>query len=59
MEAGGPSEYGTLKKVRLVRTVNGVQKSQVMNVQDTLVSQGTKPFYVRDGDVIYVPQTVF
>jgi protein involved in polysaccharide export with SLBB domain len=59
MEAGGPSEFGTLKHVRLVRTVNGVQKSQVMNVQDTLVSQGTKPFYVRDGDVIYVPQTPF
>jgi len=59
MEAGGPSAFGTLKHVRLVRTVNGVQKSQVMNVQDTLVSQGTKPFYVRDGDVIYVPQTTF
>ena len=59
MEAGGPSEFGTLKHVRLVRTVNGLQKSQVMNVQDTLVSQGTKPFYVRDGDVIYVPQTTF
>src|SRR6059058_2747777 len=59
MEAGGPSEFGTLKHVRLVRTVNGLQKSQVMNVQETLVSQGTKPFYVRDGDVIYVPQTTF
>ena len=59
MEAGGPSAFGTLKHVRLVRTVNGVQKSQVMNVQETLVSQGTKPFYVRDGDVIYVPQTTF
>ena len=59
MEAGGPSEFGTLKHVRLVRTVNGVQKSQVMNVQDTLIGQGTKPFYVRDGDVIYVPQTTF
>src|SRR5438034_6367752 len=59
MEAGGPSEFGTLKHVRLVRTVNGVQKSQVMNVNETLVSQGTKPFYVRDGDVIYVPQTTF
>jgi polysaccharide export outer membrane protein len=59
MEAGGPSEFGTLKHVRLVRTVNGVQKSQVMNVHDTLVNQGTKPFYVRDGDVIYVPQTTF
>lgn len=59
MEAGGPSEFGTLKHVRLVRTVNGVQKSQVMNVHDTLVNQGTKPFYVRDGDVIYVPQSPF
>jgi len=59
MQAGGPSEFGTLKHVRLVRTVNGVQKSQVMNVHDTLVGQGTKPFYVRDGDVIYVPQTMF
>jgi polysaccharide export outer membrane protein len=59
MEVGGPSEFGTLKHVRLVRTVNGVQKSQVMNVQDTLIGQGTKPFYVRDGDVIYVPQTAF
>jgi len=59
MEAGGPSEFGTLKHVRLVRTVNGVQKSQVMNVNDTLVRQGTKPFYVRDGDVIYISQTAF
>jgi protein involved in polysaccharide export with SLBB domain len=59
MQAGGPSEFGTLKKVRLVRTVNGVQKSQIMNIHDTLVGQGTKPFYVRDGDVIYVPQTPF
>ena len=59
MEAGGPSEFGTLKHVRLVRTVNGVQKSQVMNVHDTLVNQGTKPFYVRDGDVLYIPQSPF
>ncbi len=59
MEAGGPSEYGTLRHVRLIRTVKGVQKSQVMNVRETLVGQGTKPFYVRDGDVIYVSQTTF
>jgi polysaccharide export outer membrane protein len=59
MEAGGPTDFGTLKHVRLIRTVNGVQKSQVMNINDTLIGQGTKPFYVRDGDVIYVPQTTF
>src|SRR5438105_6157198 len=56
MQAGGPSEFGTLKHVRLVRTVNGVQKSQVMNVHDTLLGQGTHPCYVRHGDVIYVRQ---
>jgi protein involved in polysaccharide export with SLBB domain len=44
MEAGGPSEFGTLKHVRLVRTVNGVQKSQVMNVQDTLIEPGDETF---------------
>ena len=59
MDAGGPSEFGTLKHVRLVRTVNGVTRSQVMNVREALVGQGTKPFYVRDGDVIWVPQTTF
>jgi protein involved in polysaccharide export with SLBB domain len=57
MEAGGPSEYGTLRRVRLIRTVNGVQKSQVMDLHD--ISKEAKPFYVRDNDVIYVPQSTF
>ena len=34
MEAGGPSEFGTLKRVRLMRVVNGVQKSQVMDLHE-------------------------
>src|SRR5438874_13636144 len=34
MEAGGPSEYGTLRRVRLIRTVNGIHKSQVMDLHD-------------------------
>src|SRR5438105_13746204 len=59
MDAGGPSEFGTMNNVRLVSTVNGVTRSQVMNVREALVGQGTKPFYVRDGDVIWVPQTTF
>src|SRR5881275_2133570 len=32
MEAGGPSPYGNLGHVRLVRTVNGVTKSQVFDL---------------------------
>jgi polysaccharide biosynthesis/export protein len=57
MEAGGPSEFGTLKSVRLMRVVNGVYKSQVMDLHD--LSKEVKPFYVRDNDVIYVSQSTF
>ena len=57
MEAGGPSEFGTLKRIRLMRVVNGVYKSQVMDLHD--LSKEVKPFYVRDNDVIYVPQSAF
>jgi polysaccharide biosynthesis/export protein len=57
MEAGGPNAYGTLKRVRLMRVVNGVYKSQLMDLHD--LSKEVKPFYVRDNDVIYVPQSTF
>ena len=59
MEAGGPSPYGNLGHVRLVRTVNGVTKSQVFDLHRMLRGEETKPFYVRDGDVIFVPQSTF
>jgi polysaccharide export outer membrane protein len=57
MESGGPSEYGTMRRVRLIRTVNGIQKSQVMDLHD--IGKETKPFYVRDNDIIFVPQSTF
>jgi polysaccharide biosynthesis/export protein len=59
MEAGGISPFGTLKKVRLVRTLNGQQQSQVLNLTPTLAGKTTEAYYIRDGDVIYVPQTAF
>ncbi|PYL04236.1 MAG: hypothetical protein DME32_02290 [Verrucomicrobia bacterium] len=57
MEGVGPSQFGTLKRVRLMRIVNGVQKSQVMGLYD--FSKEMKPFYVRDQDTIYVSQSTF
>jgi len=57
MEAGGPSEFGTLRRVRLMRVVNGVYKSQTMDLHD--LSKEVRPFYVRDNDVVYVPQSTF
>jgi len=59
MEAGGPTAFGNIGHVRLIRTVNGVQKSQVLDLHRTLKGEETKPFYVRDQDVVYVPQSTF
>jgi polysaccharide biosynthesis/export protein len=60
MEAGGVSEYGSLKRVQLIRIVNGQQHAQVLDLRPITESgQTTRPFYVRDGDVIYVPSSPF
>ena len=59
MEAGGASEYGTLSKVRLIRTVRGEQHTQVLNLKSAMTGQTTKVYYVKDGDVIYVTQRIF
>jgi polysaccharide export outer membrane protein len=59
MQAGGATAFGNMKAVRLIRTVKGVQQSQVLNLTPVLRGEPSTPFYVRDGDVIYVPQTMF
>jgi polysaccharide biosynthesis/export protein len=59
MQAGGVTPFGNMKAVRLIRTVNGVQQSQVLDLTPILRGQPSQPFYVRDGDVIFVPQTLF
>ena len=59
MQAGGTTQYGTLKKVRLVRVVNGEQQSQVMNLTGTLKGRSSQVVYVKDGDVIFVPESAF
>lgn len=59
MESGGATEFGNLSRVRLVRTIHGVQQSQVMDLRPTLRGHATRAFYVRDGDIIYVPQSMF
>lgn len=59
MEAGGVSEFGTLKNVHLVRLINGQQQTQVLDLRPVTSGQSTKPYYVRDGDVIFVPRSMF
>jgi len=59
MEAGGVSEYGNLGKVRLIRTENGKQHSRVLNLKPSISQTVANVDYVKDGDVIYVPQSLF
>ena len=59
MEAGGASEFGTLKNVHLVRLINGQQRTEVLDLRPVMSGATTKPYYVRDGDVVVVQRTLF
>ena len=59
MEAGGLNEYGSFKNVHVIRIVGGRQHTQILDLRSTLRGEATQPFYVKDGDVIYVPQNPF
>ena len=59
MEAGGVNEFGSLRRVHLIRIINGRQHTQILDLSALMRGQPIKPFYVRDGDVIFVPQGPF
>jgi polysaccharide export outer membrane protein len=59
MEAGGINQFGNLRKVHLIRTTNGVQRTQVLDLKPALLGATTKAFYVKNGDIVQVPQTAF
>ena len=62
-EAGGMTMFGSLKKVRLVRLEKGQQRVHILDLRSamkgTIKPPVTGPFYVRDGDIISVPQSAF
>jgi polysaccharide export outer membrane protein len=59
MEAGGVNEFGTLRNVHVVRVINGLQKTEILDLRPITSGQPTKPYYVRDQDVIIVQKTMF
>ena len=59
MEAGGANEYGNIAKVRLTRTMVGEQHTEILDLRSAMRWERTGASYVRDGDVIYVPQRLF
>jgi polysaccharide biosynthesis/export protein len=59
MEAGGVNEFGNMRNVHLIRTANGQQTTQILDLRTTLDGTVTRAVYVRNGDVIYVPESIF
>lgn len=58
-QAGGINQFGNPRRVQVIRLVNGQERTQILNLKPTLVGKTTRPFYVRDGDIISVPQSPF
>jgi polysaccharide biosynthesis/export protein len=59
MEAGGPSDYGSLNNIHLTRIINGEQHTETINLRPTVRGEPTLPKYVQDGDVIYISRSWF
>jgi len=59
MDAGGVSDYGSLRNIHLTRVINGEQRTETINLRPTVHGETTKPEYVQDGDVIYISRSWF
>jgi polysaccharide export outer membrane protein len=59
MEAGGPNQYGNVGSVRLIRTTNGVHRTQIVDLRPAMAGQPTNAMYVKNGDIIKVPESPF
>jgi polysaccharide export outer membrane protein len=59
MEAGGVSDYGSLSNIHLTRVINGVQRTETINLRPNIRGKPTQPKYVQDGDVIYISRSLF
>jgi polysaccharide biosynthesis/export protein len=56
MEAGGFTAYGDPKSVSVIRQVNGIQHTQIVDLSKVLRGVPSRVMYVSAGDVIYVRQ---
>jgi len=59
MQAGGVSDYGSLSNIHLTRIINGVQRTETINLRPSIRGTPIYPEYVQDGDVIYISRSLF
>lgn len=58
MEAGGFTPDANLRKVSLIRIVNGEHETAIFDLRPVIRGEPTRAVYVSGGDVIYVPQKI-
>ena len=59
MQAGGVSDYGSASNIHLTRIIDGVQRTETINLRPSIRGKPTQPKYVQDGDVIYISRSLF
>jgi polysaccharide export outer membrane protein len=59
MQAGGVSDYGSASNIHLTRIINGVQRTERINLRPSIHGEPVNPKYVQDGDVIYISRSLF
>jgi polysaccharide export outer membrane protein len=59
MEAGGVSDFGSMRNIHLTRLINGVERTESLSLRPNIRGQPTQPEYVQDGDVIYISRSLF
>lgn len=59
MQSGGVSDYGSLSNIHLTRIINGVQRTETINLRPSIRGTPIYPEYVQDGDVIYISRSLF
>ena len=59
MEAGGVSDYGSASNIHLTRIIDGVQRTERINLRPSIHGEPVYPQYVQDGDVIYISRSLF
>jgi polysaccharide biosynthesis/export protein len=59
MEAGGVSDYGSASNIHLTRIIDGVQRTERINLRPSIHGEPVNPKYVQDGDVIYISRSLF
>jgi polysaccharide biosynthesis/export protein len=59
MDSGGVSDYGSWRNIHLTRIINGVQRTETINLRPVIHGEPIEPEYVQDGDVIYISRSWF